>query len=115
MFEYSKSLGIAAIITALSAILHFLAPLVSGFSSEGLMLVPFGIAYAVIAYFVAPNRRWLAWISFLILMFTGIAALSGFMGTSDVPSWNYFLILMANWSAATLLFIYLWLDKPKAA
>ena len=115
MFTLSKPLGLAATLIFISAILHLIAPLLSGFSSQSLMLVPFGIAYAVIAYFLPPNRRWLAWIAFFVVLFFGIAALSGAMGISSVPSWLNWGIFIADWAAAASLLVYLWRNKPVAA
>ncbi len=112
MFRYSKTPGLAALFVLVSAALHILAPLVGSFGWEAIQLVPIGLAYVAIGYYLGRNLRWLAWITFFIMLFGGIVALGGAMGMSGVPGWWYALIVIANWLAAAMLFGFLWHSKP---
>ncbi len=114
MFRYSKTLGLAALFVLVSAALHILAPLVGGFGWEAIQLVPIGLVYLAIGYYLGRNLRWLAWITFFVMLSGGIFALSGAMGMSDIPGWWYGLIVIADWFAAVMLFGFLWNPKPVA-
>lgn len=115
MFSASKPLGLAAVLIAASAALHILTPLMGGLGSETLMLVPIGLLYAAIAYLLPPNRRWLAWIAFFIMLTGGIVSLAVTAGTGALPQGWRVLIMIADWGAAAMLFAYLWRPKPAAA
>ena len=112
MTTMPKSLSFAVIFVLVSAALHVIAPLLSGFSSEGLFLVPFGLLYGLIAMGLMRNMRWLAWVTFFILMFGGIFAMASAMSAITVPSWIYSFIAAADWAGAACLFGYLWNPKP---
>ncbi|WP_299860775.1 hypothetical protein [uncultured Hoeflea sp.] len=114
MFATSRPLGLAALFIFASAALHVLAPLVGGFSGLPLMLVAVGILYAAIGYLLLGNRRWLAWLTFLLMLAGGIVSLVSTTGAGAVPGWWWTLIMIADWAAAAMLFAYLWLPKPAA-
>lgn len=115
MFKVSKSLGFAALLIFASALLHILAALVGGFTIETLRLVPVALIYALIGYFLIPNRRWLAWLAFLVMLAGSIVSI--FFATSGgaIPAWWWALILATDLAAALMLFVYLWFPKPVAA
>ena len=49
MFGTTKTLGLSILFLGISGILHLIAPVLSGFSQEGLMLAPFGVLWLLIA------------------------------------------------------------------
>ena len=112
MFTVSKSFGLAILFILVSALLHIFAPLVGGFGSEALRLIVVGLLYAVIGYFLIPNRRWLAWFTFFLMLAGSIAAFTWSMSISAVPGWWWMLFVAADCAAAAMLFIYLWYPKP---
>lgn len=94
-----------------SAVLHLIAPLLSDFSSDGLVLLPFAFIYGFLAWMVSRNTRWAMWLSFLLTLFFGIAGMSGFLSPATVPGWVSFLIWVADWLAAGCLFLLLWNER----
>ncbi len=118
MIEKANTLRLAAVFVFLSAALHIGAPVVGGFTSQALMLIPYGILFALIGLGLLRGMRWLAWITFFGTLIGGIAALNGMMGLSAVPGWWYALIMTTDWLAAAILLIHLWRPKkghPAAA
>lgn len=115
MFRHSTAYGLAALFVFISAVLHLIAPFVSGFSAAGWQLVPFGIVYVAIGYGLMRGMRWLAWLTLFVMMAGGIAALGAYFGVSAVPAWLYLLIVVADWLAAACLFAILWMPKRAAA
>lgn len=114
MFDVSRLLGLAALFVLASAILHILIPFFAGFATGSLPFLAIGVAYAVIAYGLTRNTRWLAWLTFFVMLAGGIAALVLSMGVTAAPSWLYTLIMLADWAAALMLFVYLWYPKASA-
>ena len=111
MFGRTKTLGLTALLLGLSGLLHIVAPFVSGFSSEGLTLVPFGLAWLLIALGLLRGMRWLAWVAFFAAISLGIVAMSSAFGFSDVPGWLYGTIAVADGLAAVTLFGHLWFPR----
>ncbi|MEQ8480304.1 MAG: hypothetical protein RIC18_06585 [Hoeflea sp.] len=112
MFKASKALGLAAIVTYISALIHFATPAMTGFSREVFWLVPVAVLYTLMAYLILPNRRLMAWLAFFILLAGAIAALGASAGSGTVPQTWWAAILAADLVAASLLFVYLWRPKP---
>lgn len=107
-------LKVAAMMIGLSALFHLIAPLVSGFSSESLQLMPFSAIFGLLAWFVSKNKRWAAWLAFLLTLFFGIAGMSGFLTPATIPAWVSLGIWLTDWVAAACLFIILWNDHRRA-
>jgi len=105
-----KILKLAAIMIAISAVLHLIAPLMSSFSAEGLDLLPFALVYAVLAWLVWKNKRWATWVAFLVTLFFGIFGLAGFLSPDTIPGWVSLGIWVTDWIAAICLFLVLWGD-----
>jgi len=103
-----------ALFVLISAALHFLAPTISQLSSDGMLLLPFGILYGAMAWGLMRNWRWLAYVSFLTMLIGTSAALTGIWAASPVPSWVYLGIVIANFLAALSLFVALWRPRPTA-
>lgn len=112
MVTRSRSLRLAALFVFASAALHLLAPLPAGFEAGSLPLVAVGLVYAVIGYFLIPNRRWLAWLAFLVMLAGCVASIGGVMSPGGVPDWWWMAILAVDLGAAIMLFVYLWFPKP---
>ncbi|WP_420410373.1 hypothetical protein [Hoeflea sp.] len=112
MFKASKALGLAALLTYLSALIHFATPAMTGFSRDAFWLVPLALVYTLMAYLMLPNRRLMAWLTFFILLAGAIAALGASVGSATVPQTWWLAILAADLVAASLLFVYLWRPKP---
>ena len=113
MFENSKSLGIAALFVIVSGVLHLPAPVILGVSPYALGLMVIGLIYIGIGWALPANRRWLAWITFFVVMFGGIVAMASAMGSLGVTAMWWALIFIVDWLAALMLFIYLWKSKPQ--
>tara|TARA_R110002020_G_scaffold312586_3_gene528028 strand:+ start:563 stop:916 length:354 start_codon:yes stop_codon:yes gene_type:complete len=112
MFKASKSLGFAALLIWVSAILHMATPALAGFSRETFWPVPAGLILAVMGYLMIPNRRFMAWLTFYALLAGAIAAFAFSAAPSIIPHWWWMLIIAANLAPALLLFVYLWYPKP---
>lgn len=97
----------------ISAGLHVLALIVSGFSAEALQMLPFAILYAGLAYGLLQGWRWLAYITFIILLIGTSLAIPGIWALGDVPGWTYAGIVFANLLSVTALFVALW-KAPEA-
>jgi len=104
-------LKIASVLIAISALLHLAAPFISGFSAESLQLLGPFVIYSFLAWKVWQGRRWAVWISFFMMLFFGIAGMSGFIAPQTIPAWCSLGIWIADWAAAACLFISLWGDK----
>ncbi len=103
----------AAIPIGISATLHLLAFVVEGFSAFAGAMFVVGIVYLAIAYGLRQGRRWLAWISFFIMLAGMIAAYS--TAGYGLHFWWWMAIAIADLIAAIVLFGTLWKSKPVAA
>ena len=99
--------------TALSAGLHVLAPIISGFSGDAVPLLIAGVVYAAFAYGLYQGRRWLAYVVFLVLLMGTSVAVSGIWASGDVPGWLFGGIAVANLLAVAALFGALWKSAPQ--
>lgn len=97
----------------ISALLHLVAPFLSGFGADGLMLAAMLPVFAVMIWGLAQDWRWFAYLCFFIGAIAGIVALSFVWSTNPVPSWIYVSIMVANWLAAGALFLALWRSRPE--
>ena len=97
---------------SISALLHVLAPVLSGFDRDGLWLAAMLPAFLGMIWGLAQGWRWFAYLCFFIGAVAGIFALSHIWAVNPVPSWIYSGILVADWAAAAALFVALW-RSPK--
>ena len=95
----------------LSALLHFLAPMASGFTFASVVLVPIGLVWTVIGWLLM-TRGWrgLAWIGFFLAL---IGMVAGLIGVAGVAAWVMTGIALADLAAAVCLFVVLWRDRPE--
>lgn len=101
---------IAAILMFIAALFHLAIQLLSGFFPSSLLQLALTVLYFVLGWLVLKNRRWAIWLSFLIVLFGGIAGMSGYLGASANPGWASLGICVASWTAAVCLFSVLWKD-----
>ena len=97
---------------SISALLHVLAPVLSGFDRDGLWLAAMLPVFLGMIWGLAQGWRWFAYLCFFIGAVAGIFALSHIWAVNPVPSWIYSGILVADWAAAAALFVALW-RSPK--
>ncbi len=98
----------------LSAALHIVAPLISGFVVEALVLALVGVVYGICAFGLSRGMRWLAHVMYLVLFLGGIFALGNIWSVGPVPGWIYLGIVIANALAVLALFGALWRAPPAA-
>lgn len=102
---------VAIMFLAISVVLHVLAPFVSGFDRDGVMLAMVLPIFLGMIWGLAQGWRLFAYLCFFIAAVGGIIALSFIWSTNSVPAWIYIGILAADWMAAAALFVALW-RKP---
>ncbi|MGR3343828.1 MAG: hypothetical protein ACU0DI_11480 [Paracoccaceae bacterium] len=101
-----------ALFILISALLNIFAFVVGGFTSNALMLLPVGFFYTAIGYGLLRGWRWLAYVTFFLVMIGGILALAAIWSASTVPGWWYALIVGSDWLSAAALFPALWRAAP---
>jgi len=95
----------------LSAALHLVGTVLSGFSPVGLFLIGPAVLYLALAAGVSRGWLWTAWIA-LICMLGGMAGtVAELMAASTVPDWVLWGILGADLGAALVLFGGLWAGR----
>ena len=104
----NRAFRIAILMFMISASLHVLAPFLSGFHRDGLMLAAMLPVFLVMIWGLARGWRWFAYLCFFIGAIGGIVALSFIWSENSVPPWIYTGILVADWGAAGALFLALW-------
>lgn len=106
----SKLMSWAAIAIAISGVLHWLAILAGsvGLSTIGLVLI--GLVYLAFAYGLNSQKRWLAYLCFIVILVGLVVALA-----ASFESWTFGLIVLADLSAVILLFFALWQNRPQAS
>jgi hypothetical protein len=115
MVQSRNALRWAANFVALSAGLHILAALISGFSSETMRLLPVVVVFAGFAFGLLQGWRWLAYIVFIVLLIEASFAISNFWANGDVPGWVYVGIAVANFASVVALFAELWMAPNESA
>ena len=104
-----------ALFVGISAVLHLIAPVFGGFGTDALTLFVVGFVYAAIAYGLLQGYRWLAYVTFLLMMAGSVVAITGIWALGSVPGWIYAGIVVADWLAVFALFAALWRARPAAA
>ncbi len=112
MIDVQGPYRIGALFVLVSALLHFLAPVLGGFDVRALSLMPVGALYLVVVYGLLRGWRWLAYLAFLGLFVGGIMAMAYVWTPHPVPSWMFIAIIAADWCAALALFAALWRSAP---
>jgi len=67
-----------------------------------------GLVYLAFAYGLNKQYRWLAYLCFIVMLMGSIVALA-----ASFESWAFGLIALADVSAAVLLFLALWQNRPQ--
>ncbi|KNG93381.1 hypothetical protein [Pseudaestuariivita atlantica] len=96
----------AALFIALSGVLHLVALPFGAWEAFGLIFVAIAVFYAALAWGLVQGWRWVAWLAFFCMLIGGIGAFSETF--ARIPAWPHWAILLADASAAVLLFRALW-------
>lgn len=96
----------------ISAALHIIAPVLSGFASASLMLAGVGIVYVILTAGLMRGMRWVAYIVFLVMLIGLNGAISGYFAPGATPAWLYLGIIIANIACIVFLFGALWRAAP---
>ena len=67
MFDFERPYLAGATLIFISALLHFVALVLSGFAGIGLTLGVAGLIYLLFAYGLAKGLRWLAYVAFIVV------------------------------------------------
>ena len=96
-----------------SATLHLVGAVTSGFTVEGLILLPVVTLYIVFAYFLRRSVRWLAYFVFLCMWIGAIGSWIASGSAVSVPVWIYYGISVCDGLAAVSLLLALWRDPAQ--
>ncbi len=105
----------AAMFTGFSGIVHLVAPLVSGLTTDATLLLVAGIVYLLAAFGLSRRLRWLALLVFPVLLFATLFDFAWSFNGTTVPAWIYAAIAASNTLALIVLFILLWRPKTISA
>lgn len=104
-----RSLTAAGILWSISALLRIFSPVVGGFTSGTATLIGIGVVYGLIAWGLMQGWKWLACLTFVIMLVGSVAALSGALTNgAAVPGWWFLMILVVDVSVLITLFMYIW-------
>lgn len=103
----------AGFLALLSAAIHGVGCVLSGFSANGLFLLGPGVLFALLGLALLRAVPASAWISFILLMGSAAAAVGNLVTPSTVPDVTFWGILVVNLAAVVLLFGAIWVG-PKA-
>ena len=95
----------------MSALLHLVAPFVSGFHATGLALVPVGLVFFAFAFGLAHAWRRLGYLVFLAVLVATIRAYVIMSPGGAVPAWLLWAVIAFNLITAAALFRILWFDR----
>lgn len=103
----------AATFAALSAALHLIALLLSGFAANLGPAILGALIWAALAYGLSRGSRMVAYVAFLMALIGISAALSVVMTTPAGPvQWVWISIMAADALVAVTLFALLWRARP---
>ncbi len=100
--------GTAALFVAISGLLHLLAMPLGSIGGDALPLIVVGLLYLAFAVGLSQGKRWLAYLVFLLTLAGISLAIGHSFGTSPVPTWVWWAIVVVDLFAATALFVALW-------
>ena len=106
-------MSLAAASLLVSALMHLIVPVLSGFAPGTAILLVFAALYVVVAGGLLQKRRWLAWLTFLWMIVGMSAAIAG--AINGPVAWAYAIMAVANIATFLLLFLALWRKKPAPA
>ncbi|MEL7297823.1 MAG: hypothetical protein AAGJ86_09175 [Pseudomonadota bacterium] len=104
----------AASAVAASAALHLIGAVISGFTGEGLILLPVVVLYVVFAALLQRGLRWLGYFVFLCMWIGAIGSWIASGSAIAVPVWVYIAISVCDVLAAISLFVVLWRNPAQA-
>ncbi|MEL6582608.1 MAG: hypothetical protein AAFQ36_02140 [Pseudomonadota bacterium] len=104
----------AGYLILLSAALHVVGVVLGSFApSTWVLLLPAAL-YAVVYFGLARGWRWLAWLTFFMMLIGAAGALAEALTAVAVPAWVFWAIMATDLSAAVVLFGVLW-RSPRPA
>lgn len=98
---------IASLTLLLSALVHLATTVAGNFASSVLVYSPFGIVFLLLAVALFQQKRWAAWLSFLLLLVGVSLAIAG-LNSYSVPNVFYYAMMALNIAAFIALFVTLW-------
>lgn len=106
---------LASLFVLISAALHVLPAVLTGFAAEGVTLLAPAVVFVLLALGLRRGIFGAAWLSFLVMLVGLASAVSALYTPSAVPSWVFSAILAANLCAAATLFMAIWRGKQARA
>jgi len=103
----------AGVFLLLSAALHILALVVSGFAGAPQLLIA-TVLYAALGFGVLNGMRWVAYIAFIIVFIGLSVAISGMWAADPMTGRAFTMIAAADVAALVCLFVALWRPAPTA-
>jgi len=102
------------IFMGVSAALHAVGLIISGFSTLVGPLLVFGVVLAGLAFAVLQGRRWAAYLAFIVALMGLSFAAGNIWSLGAVPAWVFQGILATNVLAVLALFGALWrtIEQP---
>ena len=95
-----------------SGALHFLVPVVAGFTAEAVGMIVPGLIWIALGFVLLRfGWRWLAWLCFFLLLAGSIAALTLALGAGPAPTSLGWAIFAVDVAAVAALFGVLWGDR----
>ena len=102
-------MGRAGLLILLSGLLHLVAIFTGGGAVGTATLLVIAIVYSLFAYGLQQERRWLAYVCYVVMLLGAIAA---YLSTTNGVV--FALIALTDAAAAIMLFIALW-GSPRTA
>jgi len=98
----------------ISAALHVVGVVVSGFAPEVLILLGPAVLYVLLFAGLARGMLWVAWIAFVCMLGGTAGTIVELVGSSVIEAWVLWGILGADVIAALLLFGAIWRGRVAA-
>lgn len=111
LFSYQS----AALLVAISAVLHLITPAFDGLTSLTQILLATGVLYLLFAWGLTKHLRWLAYLVFIVLLVGVCFAFAYSFGGSPLPEWVFAAIALVDLGALISLFAVLWRPRTVTA
>lgn len=106
---------LAALVVALSGIMHIIAVILGQFKADVLPLTIFAVIYLMFAVLLYKKRRRTAWLAFFVMLIGMSAVLTFINSGSATPDWVFLAISVLNVVTAVCLFLILWRSGREGA
>jgi len=98
---------LASIALFLSALAHIATTVAGNFSQSVMVYGLIGLLFLVLTVALFREKRWAAWLGFLLLLFGVSLAIAGF-NSFTAPNLFFYIMTLLNITAFITLFIALW-------